>query len=568
MVEVSLTVGKLDASLALLLTKDHHLIEFPTILLPDDAEAGSVVKITCEKDSGAEKEEEDSFQSLQKELLETYGTEQPKAPVLSAKNITQTSVVLEWEPIEIAQADIKKLVLLRDGVWCGHIPNPLVRTATKLSGFGVEKKYTFQLVLYTTAGTYESNLLEIETHSMTDLRGITVCLGEIDPNMTTVTESEISESLEDIHAKPLQNEVKLDTTHFVCTKPQGAQWEKAVDMNIPVVLPEWLRACKMDKKMVNVRNFYLDSDPKHRSQYKRAPGAPASPSIHQAESIRSTEPAASAPESAPVESAPVESTSVESTSVESTPAAAAPVESTATNSYLERSNTRHSIFTEGATEAEEVDEDPLNVELEKEVAANDAEVEAASESMAEVDLDGPSGEPDPDTVEEIAVTESDPVVVAEPEPEPEVEAETKAEDKVKEPEEAVTTDAIEPETKTVIDLTGDDKPTEPETEPEPEPESENQTEPESKTTPAEETKPEPETVKSPSQLADEFAEVSLEDSKSPEDSTAEGGNKEDDDDGDEDGDEEEEVDDKQEDSKPAAASGKKNKKKNKKKGKK
>ncbi|KAG5365447.1 Chitin biosynthesis protein [Yarrowia sp. C11] len=496
------------------------------------------------------------FQQLQKELLATYGTEQPKAPVLSAKNITQTSVVLEWEPIEIAKASIKKLVLLRDGVWCGHIPNPLVRTATKLSGFGVEKQYTFQLVLYTTAGTYESNVLEIETHSMTDLRGITVCMGEIDPNMTSVTESEITECLEDIHAKPLQAEVKLDTTHFVCTKAQGAQWEKAVDMNIPVVLPEWIRACKMDKKMVNVRNFYLDSDPKHRSQYKRAPGAPESPVVNQGEfksepaPDTAPAPAETAPAESPVES-PVESPA------ESTPAPA-PAPS---KPSLDRSNTRHSIFTEGATEAEEVAEDPLNVQVEKEVAAKDAE------AMAEVDLASPSGEPEADTVEEV---EEVVVPVSDPVPEPEVEAEKKAEEEVKEPEEAVTTDAVEPvdvETEekakpktepepAVIDLTGDDKPAE-KTEPETE-----KTEPESET--KSETKPEPDTVKSPSQLAEEFAEVSLDDSTKAEDGTPDE-NKDD-----EDGDDDEGEDSKQEDSRPTSASstGKKNKKKNKKKGKK
>lgn len=61
MVEVALTVGKLDASLALLLTKDHHLIEFPTILLPDDISPGSIVRITCDRDLNREQEEKKEF---------------------------------------------------------------------------------------------------------------------------------------------------------------------------------------------------------------------------------------------------------------------------------------------------------------------------------------------------------------------------------------------------------------------------------------------------------------------------------------------------------------------------
>lgn len=57
MVEVSLTVSKLDASLALLLTKEHHLIEFPTVLLPSDVEAGSIVRISCERDKAKENQD-------------------------------------------------------------------------------------------------------------------------------------------------------------------------------------------------------------------------------------------------------------------------------------------------------------------------------------------------------------------------------------------------------------------------------------------------------------------------------------------------------------------------------
>lgn len=38
-VDVLLTVGKLDASLALLTTQDHHVIEFPTVLLPENVKS-------------------------------------------------------------------------------------------------------------------------------------------------------------------------------------------------------------------------------------------------------------------------------------------------------------------------------------------------------------------------------------------------------------------------------------------------------------------------------------------------------------------------------------------------
>ena len=59
MVEVSLTVGKLDASLALLLTKDHHLIEFQLFFYQMESEQGQssksdVIKISIVKRRGRE----------------------------------------------------------------------------------------------------------------------------------------------------------------------------------------------------------------------------------------------------------------------------------------------------------------------------------------------------------------------------------------------------------------------------------------------------------------------------------------------------------------------------------
>ena len=58
--------------------------------------------------------------------------------------------------------------------------------------------------------------------------------------------------------------VRIDTTHFVCTEPRGDAWEKAVEMNIPVVRPEYLEGCEREGKIVPARAYYLDADPKLR----------------------------------------------------------------------------------------------------------------------------------------------------------------------------------------------------------------------------------------------------------------------------------------------------------------
>ncbi|ODV76651.1 uncharacterized protein CANTADRAFT_27692 [Suhomyces tanzawaensis NRRL Y-17324] len=259
MVEVSLTVGKLDASLALLLTKDHHLIEFPTILLPNGVKAGSIVKIKCDQDLETEVEEAKQFQKIQDEILTTFGTNLPQSPVLKIKNITQTSCILEWDKLELGTSSLKNLILFKDGKKLGSIPQPLTNRTTKLSGLPIDKSFNFQLRLDTTAGIYLSNTVEVTTHKMTDLSGITVCVGDFSPN-DPFTLADIENTLKKMGANyPPQDKIKVDTTHFICTREnkQNPEYLKASDMNIPIIRPEWLKACERERRIVGVRDFYI-----------------------------------------------------------------------------------------------------------------------------------------------------------------------------------------------------------------------------------------------------------------------------------------------------------------------
>ncbi|KAK9348719.1 hypothetical protein V1522DRAFT_360610 [Lipomyces starkeyi] len=258
MVEVSLTVGKLDASIAVLLTADHHLIEFPSILLPPAIQAGSIVKINCSQDLDAEKREKEEFDELQSKISELYGKRSPIRPQLRVRNATQTSIVLEWDPLDLATADLRSLSLFRNNTRLGRIPSPMTNTSTKLSGLSIDTAYTFHLELVTSAGTYVSDKVTVKTHKMTDLSGITVCVGIVSDEDRAILE----ETAARIGAKPLQDRVRIDTTHFVCIEGRGPQWERAMEANIPVVRPEWLRACESEGRIVGVRSYYLNADPK------------------------------------------------------------------------------------------------------------------------------------------------------------------------------------------------------------------------------------------------------------------------------------------------------------------
>lgn len=179
--------------------------------------------------------------------------------MLRLRNATQTSIVLEWDPIQLATSQLRSLALYRNGSKAGNIPRPMDMLSTKISGLSLNTEYSFFLVLKTSGGTYTSNTVTVKTHEMTNLTGITITPGVLPPPLKESLESAIDR----IGAKLVEN-VRIDTTHFVCTEPRGDAWQKAVEMNIPVVRPEWIEGCEREGKIVGVRAYYLDADPKLR----------------------------------------------------------------------------------------------------------------------------------------------------------------------------------------------------------------------------------------------------------------------------------------------------------------
>lgn len=165
--------------------------------------------------------------------------------------------MLEWDPVELATAEFRSLSLYRNGTKAGNIPRD--KLSTKISGLALDTEYTFHLVLRTSAGQYSSDKVAIKTHKMTDLHGITITPGVIPGQL----KESLAETVNRIGAK-LIDTVRIDTTHFVCTEPRGQAWEKAVEMNVPIVVPDWLKGCEREGRIVGVRGYYLDADPKLR----------------------------------------------------------------------------------------------------------------------------------------------------------------------------------------------------------------------------------------------------------------------------------------------------------------
>ncbi|KAK7029794.1 chitin biosynthesis protein CHS5 [Favolaschia claudopus] len=287
------TVGKLDAGMAILLGERAHLIEFPSILLPPGATTGSIVNIAVHQNHAEEKRRDAEFWTLQDEILEEFGVRTPSAPELQLRHVTQTSITLEWPLIELATAKLRSLDFYRNGQRLAPIPSPLTNTSSKISALEPNTEYTFQLILRTTAGTYPSNLIRVRTHTMNDTSGISVCFGNV---QDSVMLENAKMALRDMKAK-WSDKIQIDTTHFVCTTPAatpsgsspsrsspiapGVEYQRALQLSIPIVQPHWIFACHTERKLVSIAAYNLGATPPTpapaRPQSMSQPAAPRSP---------------------------------------------------------------------------------------------------------------------------------------------------------------------------------------------------------------------------------------------------------------------------------------------------
>lgn len=98
-----------------MLTEDHHLIEFPSLLLPKGVTSGSIVNIAVSRNMSEEEKKMKEFWELQQTILSTFGNDEPEIPIVRVKNITQTSLILEWDQLLLHTAKLRSLDIYKNG---------------------------------------------------------------------------------------------------------------------------------------------------------------------------------------------------------------------------------------------------------------------------------------------------------------------------------------------------------------------------------------------------------------------------------------------------------------------
>lgn len=253
-------VGKIDAGIAVLISDSVHLIEFPSLLLPAGVGPGSIVNISCTRNLAAEDHAVAASLTLQESILAEFGSSEPQPPRLRVKGVTQTAVTLEWDRLVLEQAKCLELAVFRNGIRVTTIPSPLTTTSTKLSGLKVDTDYTFHLTLKTSAGTYTSAVLKTRTHTISDTSGISVCFGPIEPRV----QDDVKRAVAAMGAK-WGDRLEIDTTHFITSitatsaSALSVDHQRALQLSIPILSPEWVLACAREKKMVPIATYYASS---------------------------------------------------------------------------------------------------------------------------------------------------------------------------------------------------------------------------------------------------------------------------------------------------------------------
>ncbi|KAJ1548230.1 Chitin synthase, class 5 [Nowakowskiella sp. JEL0078] len=259
---VQFTVGKLDAGMAILLSPGHHLIEFPSTILPEGITTGSIVNITIERNVEEELRQREEFFTLQDEIFKSFSSP-PEAPVIRCKASTQTSITIAWKPLVLHTAEVRSIEVYRNQTKLNLNLQPTATNA-KLTGLEMDHEYEIFIIVRTSAGVLTSSKISARTHKLDNLTGINVCFGDFSHDQ------DIDALVDLLHRIGAQcsDELTTDNTHLVCTIAKGPKYDRSLEWNIPVVSPEWLKACEAQKKIQPAHSYYISNPTQKPSMEK------------------------------------------------------------------------------------------------------------------------------------------------------------------------------------------------------------------------------------------------------------------------------------------------------------
>jgi hypothetical protein len=237
---------------AILLTENHHLIEFPSLLLPEGVENGSVINFHAVRNYSEESRVEREFWQLQDTILKEFGSFIPKSPLIKATRVKHTEISIEWEPLDLGRIEFHGIDVYKNvNRMFNKIPPD--STCVKFTGLLTDQEYEFQIVFKTSAGELTSNRVKVRTLGLDNFSCLRVAFGVFDRVWLV---EELKQVILRLGAS-VAEEVDLETTHLVCESLAGPMYKAALQANIPVVAPEWIDTCVKEKKVAPCGPYYV-----------------------------------------------------------------------------------------------------------------------------------------------------------------------------------------------------------------------------------------------------------------------------------------------------------------------
>jgi hypothetical protein len=254
--EIPFTVGKIEEGVAVLVTDDLQMVEFPAHYLPKfekpDGQPigiGSVLSLKITHSLPLQASRNEAFISLQDSILSHF-SHPPSADVLgSCLKLDGRSH--SW--IMVSFPSWK--VLAKKHGWTAKIHSIDCQvnrsiafygigeeeTLIRLTGLDTDQAFEIRLVFRTSTGTFYSNIVTVSTCSPSDFTGLHLVIDE-DAGQEAL---DLAKELGAMVYAPSDLDKNI-TTHVIA---ENGQRYGDLHLDIPIVNVDWLKACKASGKI-------------------------------------------------------------------------------------------------------------------------------------------------------------------------------------------------------------------------------------------------------------------------------------------------------------------------------
>jgi hypothetical protein len=207
--------------------------------------------LSIERDQKQEENNKREFINIQNDIFSKFGT-CPATPTLTLARISQTYLVIKWDPLSLYSSTFRGIEIYKNGIKLSNKPSKDTNIV-KLGGLLISTEYEVYIVLKTSAGSFASNKIVAKTLAMDDLKSLHISFGAFSD------EGDIDSSLAILekYGASFSEEITAENSHLICTIPKGPKYEKALELNIPCVTPEFLKECENNSLIQPSNLFYV-----------------------------------------------------------------------------------------------------------------------------------------------------------------------------------------------------------------------------------------------------------------------------------------------------------------------